>query len=83
MWVKLEAMIAELESTSVQACVVRCEGEGAMHSDYIKMRLGSRGIKLDTVVDKTKVSGVERLIRTLRNGCRSAVSEQPNQFERM
>jgi hypothetical protein len=81
MWVKLEAMIAELESTGVQVRIVRCDGEGAMHSDYIKMRLGSRGIKLDTAVGKTKVSGVERLIRTLRNGCRSAVSEQPYQFD--
>lgn len=81
LWTKLEAMISELEATGVRCRVVRCDGESAVHSEYIKMKLGARGIEVDIALGKSKVSGVERLIRTLRDHARSAVSRQPYLFD--
>jgi hypothetical protein len=80
-WTKLEAMIAELESIGAKVSVLRCDGEGAIQSGYMKMKLGQRGIELDIAVGMAKVSGVERLIHTLRNGMRSSISEQVYQFD--
>jgi hypothetical protein len=77
----LEAMIAEIEAIWVRVRVIRCDGESATGSHYMLERLGSRGIPLAVAMGKSKVWEVERLIRTLRDGARGAVAEQPYQFD--
>jgi hypothetical protein len=61
--------------------LIRCDGESAMGSTYMQERMASRGIQLDVAMGKTKVSGVERLIRTLRDDARSIVAGQLYQFD--
>ena len=75
-WIALQSLMTHVTSRSLKIWRVRCDGESAIHTDYIKRKL-PEGIELDPTAGAAAVSDVERKIRTVKERMRGVINTLP------
>ena len=75
-WRVLQRLMRHVTKGGVKIWRIRCDGESAIHSDYLKRKL-PEGIILDATAGSSAVADVERKIRTVKERMRAVICTLP------
>lgn len=70
----LQSIISTVDNTGLRTVLVRCDGESAVASDYVRTKLG---VEIDTSAADEAVTVIERLIRTIKERLRAVENTLP------